>query len=451
MREGVGLTRSRSALRWQLLILGFVAALVLPAAAHATPTFLSAINISDPGRDGFEPQVVIAPNGTVIAVWTRSDGTNFRIQSSSRTPNGNWDPAQTVSDPGVSASGPAIAVDPSGNAVAVWTQSDTGVGRITSAYRPAGGSFGAPAFVSATGFDASGAVVSMDSSGNALIAWQRTDGTKLRIQAVTRSSGVGGAFGPIATLSDPGQDAFTPMVAAGPSVDANGTIVWTRSDGTNLRAQASRRRDVVFYPRPKGATPILASLVPAYNACTASNRVHGPALAFPSCTPPTRTSSVLTMGSPDANLVPANFVGKVRWIVVVGNTSTEENEADVKLTVNLTDVRNNPSLTDYVGQVTAQADLQITDQLNSPEVPEPGTVQTIKYQAPVDCVATASTSIGGSCDLNTTANALVPGTVTENRRSIWQFGQMEIKDSGPDGIRGNVDDTVYLRQGIFIP
>jgi hypothetical protein len=438
-------------MRWQLLILVFVAALVLPAAAHATPTFLTAINLSDPGRDGFEPRVAIAPNGTVIAVWTRSDGTNFRIESSSRTPNGDWAIPQIVSDPGVSASGPAIAVDPSGNAVSVWTQSDGTNLRINAAYRPAGGSFGASTVVSAAGFDASAPDVSMDGSGNALVGWQRTDGTKLRVQTAIRSAGAGGVFGPISTLSEPGQDAFGPQVAAGPSVDANGTAIWTRSDGTNLRVQSARRRDVQGYPRPKGATPMRASLVPAYNQCSAGTRVHGPPLSFPSCAPPTLTSSLLTMGSPDANGVPANFVGTVKWTVVIGNPATETDEADVKLAVSLTDVRNNPSLTDYTGTVTAQTDLQITDMSNAPEAPEPGTMQSIKYSAPVNCVATASTSSGATCDLNTTVDALVPGTITESRRTIWQFGQMSVMDAGPDTIPGNGDDTTFLRQGVFIP
>jgi hypothetical protein len=440
-----------SVLRWKLFILVFAVALVLPAAAHATPTFLSAINISNAGQDGFEPKVVIAPNGTVIAIWTRSDGTNFRIQSSSRTPNGAWDVPQTVSDPGVSASGPAIAVDPSGNVVAAWTQSDGTNLRITTAYRPAGGSFGASTVVSVAGFDASAPDVSMDNSGNALVGWQRTDGTKLRVQTAIRSPGAGGAFGAITTLSDAGQDAFGLQVAAGPSVDANGTAIWTRSDGTNLRVQSARRRDVQGYPRPKGASPMRASLVPAFNQCVSGNRVHGPALAFPSCAPPVQSSSVLTVGSPDANGAPTNFVGTVRMTTVVGNPATEANEADINLVVSLTDVRNNPSLTDYVGPVTAQTDVQITDLTNAPETPEPGTMQTIKYQAQVNCIGTVSTSTGSTCDLNTTVNALVPGTIVEGRRTMWQLGQVEIKDAGPDGIPGNLDDTIFARQGVFVP
>src|SRR5438445_9713112 len=104
--RGCILTRFRVA----LFILTVASLLAWPLAAHATPTFLSAINISDQGQDGFEPQVAIDGSGNVTAVWTRSDGTNFRIQSASRTPSGPWSAAQTLSDPLQSASQPQIAV-----------------------------------------------------------------------------------------------------------------------------------------------------------------------------------------------------------------------------------------------------------------------------------------------------------------------------------------------------
>jgi hypothetical protein len=441
----------RSGLRLQLLILVLGVALVVPAAAHATPTFLSAINISDAGKDAFEPQVVVAPDGTVIAVWTRSDGTNFRIQSSSRSPNGSWQTPQTVSDPLISASGPSVAVDPSGNSVLAWTQSDGTNLRIYSAYRPSGGAFGAPGPVSTAGQDASAPVVSMDNSGNALVGWQRSDGSNLRVQTSIRTPGMGGTFSTPVTLSDPGQDAFEPKVAAGPSVDANGVAVWTRSDGTNLRVQSARRRDVQGFPRPKGASPTRVSLVPGFNACSAANRMHGPALAFPSCAPPVQSSSVLTIGSPDANGAAPNFTGSARFSTIVGNASTETDEADIRIQVSLTDIRNRPSLTDYVGRVTLRTSVQITDNGNAPETPEPGTVQSFPYSAPVDCVATTSTSIGSTCSVSTTADALVPGTVVEGARSIWQFGQIEIRDAGPNGIAGDGDDSTFLRQGVFVP
>src|SRR6187397_26540 len=72
------------------------------------------------------------------------------------------------------------------------------------------------------------------------------------------------------------------------------------------------------HPRPKGASPLYASLVPAYNACGTPNRTHGPPLAFPSCNPPVQTSTAVTVGSPDANGAPANAEGFVKLEVLVG-------------------------------------------------------------------------------------------------------------------------------------
>src|SRR4051794_16766364 len=51
-----------------------------------------------------------------------------------------------------------------------------------------------------------------------------------------------------------------------------------------------------YIVRPKGATPVRASLVPAYQRCTAPNTQHGAPLSFDSCSPPVLTHSVSTMG-----------------------------------------------------------------------------------------------------------------------------------------------------------
>ena len=76
------------------------------------------------------------------------------------------------------------------------------------------------------------------------------------------------------------------------------------------------------HPRPVGASPLRASMVPAYNACAAPNRTHGPPLAFPSCNPPVQSSTSLTVGSPDANGAGANSVGFIKLAVKVGVTGS---------------------------------------------------------------------------------------------------------------------------------
>jgi len=421
--------------------------------------FLSAINISAAGEDAFEPQVVVDGSGNVHSVWTRSDGTHFRIQYATRTPGGAWSTPVNLSDPGESASQPQIDVDASGNVLVVWSRSDGTDLRIQATYKPAAGSFSTPVNVSDPGFSANEPQIDFDGSGKAIAAWSRFDGTNLRIQASVRGAGSGGTFANEVTLSESGQDAFDAHVQAGPNVDANGVVVWTRSDGTKLRVQSSRRRDVTGIPRPKTANNVRVGLAPAYSACTAPNRTHGPPLAHPSCNPPSRESSTLTVGTPDANGFPANSVSYMRFKVISGVPSTEANEADVELIVRITDVRNHPSGTDYSGKVLLRANLQMTDQRNAAEMPEWGTTQSLPFVWPVQCVETTATTRGSNCNATTSTNALYPGAVVESRRAMWELGQGSVLDPGPNGTGyescpptcGDGDETVFMRQAIFIP
>ena len=36
-------------------------------------------------------------------------------------------------------------------------------------------------------------------------------------------------------------------------------------------------------------------------------------------------------------------------------------------------------------------------------------------------------------------------------RAIWQLGQIDVLDGGPDGVASTNDNTVFARQGVFVP
>jgi hypothetical protein len=203
------------------------------------------------------------------------------------------------------------------------------------------------------------------------------------------------------------------------------------------------------YPRPKAGSPVFTPLVPAYNACTSTNRVHGPSLNFNSCSPPTRASGELTTGTPDANSRAANFTGSVKLRVINGNVATTADEADVAYTVSLTDVRRRSDLADYTGQLQVNSTLRITDRLNGPG--ETGTVQDAGFPLTVPCAGTADPDIGSTCSLTTTADSVQPGAVRESRRAIWQLGQVQVFDGGPDGLAATAPNTLFATQGVFVP
>jgi hypothetical protein len=99
---------------------------------------------------------------------------------------------------------------------------------------PAAATFGAPFNLSTAGQNATNADVAVDADGDAVFIWRRFNGTNFRAQARARSAA--GALGPVQDLSAAGQDASNPRVAVDDDGDA--VFAWQRSDGTNLRIQA---------------------------------------------------------------------------------------------------------------------------------------------------------------------------------------------------------------------
>jgi hypothetical protein len=204
------------------------------------------------------------------------------------------------------------------------------------------------------------------------------------------------------------------------------------------------------YPRPKSASPVEVSLVPAYNSCSSPNRQHGPPLAFASCNPPTRSSDETTLGTPDANGKPTKGEGRLGFAVINGIPATSADEADVRVTFELTDVYDSSTLADYSGELRARLGLRITDKLNNPGDNATMSDTTIGVKLP--CTTTADPAQGAGCNLVTSMDAVVIGSVTESKRSVWEFGQIQVDDGGADGFADTPgDNTLFMVQGVFIP
>ena len=71
--------------------------------------------------------------------------------------------------------------------------------------------------------------------------------------------------------------------------------------------------------------------------------------------------------------------------------------------------------------------------------------------ADVRCSATADASVGSTCTLATTVDALVPNAVREGDRAIWELGPVEVYDGGPAAVGATADNAVFARQGVFVP
>src|SRR4051812_38829845 len=101
----------------------FAAAAVCLLGGSLAPTAIAApwlapTDLSAPERDAIAPRVAADPAGDVTAIWSRFDGGDTVVQSSTRPAGGAWSPAVGLSTAGRSATEPRIAVDATGDATA---------------------------------------------------------------------------------------------------------------------------------------------------------------------------------------------------------------------------------------------------------------------------------------------------------------------------------------------
>jgi hypothetical protein len=140
----------------------------------------------------------------------------------------------------------------------------------------------------------------------------------------------------------------------------------------------------------------------------------------------------------------------VKLAVVTGNAGTPADEADVRLVASLTDVRRRSDLGDYTGELELALALRITDRLNGAAPVFNGTVADVPFPVTIPCAATAG-AVGGQCSVSTSADVVLPGSVPEQKRTIWQPAAVRVNDGGPDGVAATPDNTLLATQGVFVP
>jgi Tol biopolymer transport system component len=233
-------------------------------------------------------------------------------------------------------------------------------------------------------------------------------------------------------------------------MNANGT------GQTNLTSNPSFDYGAVWQPVryevPASASPIQASFVPAFQQCgTGANPAdgqHSPPLSTASCSGPGPTSGVARVGPQSS--------GSAQLTVVPGDSNPNNgDQADISITATLSDVQT-PGGADYNpnllgADVTLDGRLRITDSANGASQQEPGTSSDQDFPVPVDCVPTPAPATGSTCSVTTTADTITAGTVKEGKRAVIQLFRARLIDSGPNGTRGDSDDTLFAQQGIYVP
>ena len=123
------------------------------------------------------PEVAMDPAGNAIVVWSHWDGSSQNIMARRYDSTVGWQTAQAIDDDDAgSAANPHVAMDPAGNAMAVWRQRDSFRYNIWSRhYDAASGQWGEAELVESRDTDASAPRVTVDAAGNAIVVWHQWD------------------------------------------------------------------------------------------------------------------------------------------------------------------------------------------------------------------------------------------------------------------------------------
>ena len=245
--------------------------------------------------------------------------------------------------------------------------------------------------------------------------YEREGGTTTRRSAAPGGGGNGAFIAVFLGTSDDGSRVF--YSSAG---EARGPRTPTTSPTSTLRASHPRTRGPREPRRPRSRScPPTSDAKPASPTASTARRRWAAVPATPRAARPCRPPTISTVGTPDSNSLFVSAMGSASFISLVGDPGTPADEADVRLQVSITDIRRKSDLSDYAGELQANASARITDKYNGSVPSDPGVVQELSFPFPVPCVTTSSPNSGSTCSVTTTADTLVPGAIREGARAIW--------------------------------
>jgi hypothetical protein len=186
-----------------------------------------------------DPQVALDSSGNALAVWALFDGARDNVWANRYSPGAGWGTPELIETGSAGDAGSAqVAFDASGNALAVWRQSDGMRNNIwANRYSPSTG-WGAAEVIETDNAGSGGnPQVAFDASGNALVVWQQSDGARTNVWSNRYSPGTGWGAAELIETNNTG-DAIDPQLALESSGDA--MVVWSQDDGTRFNAWANR-------------------------------------------------------------------------------------------------------------------------------------------------------------------------------------------------------------------
>ena len=145
------------------------------------------------GRCQFRTEIAIDASGNALAVWDQSDGTRNNIWSNRYTAGGGWGTAELIETDNAAVPQPRdrrrrqrqcagdLASSPTARATGIWSNRYT-----------VGTGWGTAALIETDNAgDAADPQIAIDGNGNALAVWDQSDGTRRNIWSNRYTAGVG--------------------------------------------------------------------------------------------------------------------------------------------------------------------------------------------------------------------------------------------------------------------
>lgn len=181
-------------------------------------------------EDASETWVAIDNGGNAMAVWRQSDGTDLSIWANRYVVGTGWGTATLIeTNPGF-ASYPHVAMDRFGNALVVWYQVSPGESVAKSIWANryvVGVGWETATLIETNSVTAQGPDLAMNGSGNAMAVWKQSDGVDTSIWANQYVFGAG--WGTATLIETAAGPAERPDIAMNSNGDA--TVVWQQFDG----------------------------------------------------------------------------------------------------------------------------------------------------------------------------------------------------------------------------
>jgi len=209
----------------------------LPGSGWSEPQLVETFDAKYPGY----LDIAMDSSGNAVAVWQNYENFRHTIWANRYVAGSGWGVAQRIQADDVSDSfDPEIAMDSNGNGIAVWStntrNSSEDIEVMANRYTADAGWGTAVVISKDTGY-AYAPEIAMDARGNALVVWSQDDLTLYNIVANRYDASTGWGSAQIIDSSDVG-NAFAPQIA----VDAHGNAVavWTQTDLTHWNGVANR-------------------------------------------------------------------------------------------------------------------------------------------------------------------------------------------------------------------